>query len=164
MQQRRMIVGKKRREKHFPKYKVMFGLLGFIIVFLIWATWPHYQTARYGICKTYIERNVLYPQTLEFVFVEETVPPPRYLPVVRMLYHKIGAFGDHWLNFAECTFRPDPQMGLVLDSVNINREKYHPAEDPERVESFNKTIPVILSTELDLTSPPELPEEIADYK
>ncbi len=159
--QKRMMVGKKRRKKHFPYIKIALGFLSIILACFIWLMIPYYQTIRYGICKTYVEMNVMYPQFLEFVSAEETVELQTFLPVVRTYYKRIGSFGEQILDFAECTFERDT---LFLESVKINRERVHPAEDMEKIQQYNKTIPIVIAAEPDLASPPELPENLADYK
>lgn len=145
-----------------PKKKInklwLIPLVVIVGLILDWGLSPIEGTILYGICKTYIEQNDQYPQNLEFLGAEEINE------IVRLNYRSVDAFGMQTLNYVECKFREDKDYGVALASVDINREKKYPEEDPERVKKFNVSMPSLLANPPNLAYPPALPSDIKDYK
>ncbi len=117
------------------------AFLGYAIYFLFFATYQ--GTMAFGVCKVFLELNVRFPQHLRLSTVEE------FETSVRIWYTQLDSFGEYRLEPMQCYFRADEELGFVLDKVTVRRRQV----DPDRVASFNKTLPVILANPPDLTYP-----------
>lgn len=117
------------------------GVLGWLGYYLFA---PYKAGMPYGICKTFLELNVQFPQTLKIRGVRN------FGEFIRVWYGQTDAFGEYRMENIQCYFRSDPVTGAALDKVMINRREV----DQQRVEVFNKSIPVILANPPDLNIPP----------
>jgi hypothetical protein len=123
---------------------------------LVWGVYylfaPIQSTMAYGICRVFLDRQVLYPETVRISSVES------FESSVRIWYVQINSFGEYRLEPIQCYYRADPASGSVLDKVTINRREV----DTATVEAFNKTIPAILAYPPDLSIPDPLPDSLED--
>jgi len=146
-------VQKAKRKKMF---KIGGAFLG--IAFLYWAYSylfaPYKAGMTFGICKTYLELNVSFPQELQISTVED------FGQYIRIWYTQLDAFGQYRMENIQCHFRADESTGAALEKILINRREV----DPAKVESFNKIIPVILQSDIDLTIPYPLPDSLQNLK
>ncbi len=137
------------------------GGVGFLfILILIWGLQPNKGSPNFGLCKTYVELSVPYPETLRFLDLFE-----RKL-FVRMQYSYVDSYGQTIFFPIVCQFARDENGVKYLESVNVNRDKSHPLEEQERIDNFNKTMGVGLYDKYkpSLLRPPKLPKNIANYK
>ena len=104
----------------------------------------------FGICKVFLELNVRYPNTLRINTVEEIGT------FVRIWYTQTDSFGEYRMEPIQCYYKPDEKLGFILDKVTVRRREV----DPEKVNRFNKTIPIILQYPPDLTLPTPLPDSL----
>ena len=111
---------------------------------------PFEGSMAYGICKVFLELNVRYPETLRLSTVEESGS------FVRIWYTQVDSFGEYRMEPIQCYFKPDEQYGFILDKITINRQEV----DPQKVEAFNRTLPVIFANPPDLILPTELPDSL----
>jgi hypothetical protein len=152
--------GKNTTKKPPQKNRKPLYIVGGIFVFFILAymvSQPYIGTIRFGICKVYLEQNINYPTSLEWVQAVEGESS------VRIFYNVSDSFGQKSLNDIECRFDvTNPQLPL-LKSVNINGVKPYEAENPQLIERFNVGIPAIIAYPPDLVLPWGIPANIKDY-
>jgi hypothetical protein len=138
---------------------IFFGLI-FLIIAFMWF-FPYYGTIKYGICRTYIELNEPYPQSIQFVDAYEE----SYSNSVTISYKKIDSFGLEALNEMVCVFEMKEDGAILLKSVDINgKKRKYPQEDPELVRKFNNTIPAIRAYPPSLIMPYITSRDIKDYR
>lgn len=131
-----------------------FGLV--VVMFMA----PVQGSMRYGICKTYVELNELYPKEINYLSVEDGDP-------VKIYYKKVDPFGVSSVNSIECYFKRDPRGAFSdeLSKVDINgKSRTYEAEKPENIKKFNVGIPAILAYPPDLTLPFFQLDNISQYK
>jgi len=124
------------------------GVLLIIIVFALFSCGPRKGTILYGICKTYLEQDIAYPETIRPVRVEQ------FPSATRIYYTSIDPFGQYKLEYIECVYKFDAQNNLSVDKVLVNRRE----EDQDKIDSFNKSLAAIVAGKPDLTLPPPLPD------
>ena len=134
--------------------KIAAGVLVLIGLVVYVGLQPIIGTPRYGVCRTFIELQLPYPETLQINVVEES-------PLaVRVYFSHIDAFGSSRLNMIECEYRTDQKLGLVLSSVYVNRV----AMPKEMVDMFNYTVPFVLANPPDLRMPRFRSDSLSDLK
>lgn len=143
-----------KKKRNSTRNKIIAGVLVFLGLVLYVGLQPLVGTPRYGVCRTFIELQLPYPETLQVNVVEES-------PLaVRVYFSHIDAFGSSRLNMIECEYRTDQRRGLVLSSVYLNR-----VEMPkDMVEMFNYTVPYVLANPPDLRLPRFRSDSLADLK
>lgn len=132
---------KKRKSRRNTALIVLVILIG-----LIWyGMQPIIATTEYGICKTFVETRVRYPTSLQLTFYDI------YGNSTRLFYTYRDASGSMRSEVAECIINPHPQIGYIAETIKINRI---PISETDLV-LFNKSIPAILSSEMNLQVPKE---------
>lgn len=128
------------------------------VAFICWAGFylfkPYKAGMTFGICKTFLELNVQFPQDLRLSTVED------YGQYIRIWYTQLDAFGEYRMESIQCHFRADEVTGAAVEKILINRKELEPA----RITEFNKIIPTILAFPPDLTVPPPLPDSLQDLQ
>lgn len=119
--------------------------LGFIVsAWLIYFLFkPFTAGPTFGVCRVFLELSVQYPDTLKLSTVEEISD------YIRIWYTNVDAFGSYRMENIKCTFVADDVIGFRLKEVSINRVEI----DPAKIEAFNKILPVVLNSGVDLTYP-----------
>lgn len=136
------------------------GLLVLVIVGMLF--FPYYGTIRYGICRTYIELQEPYPQSIQYI---NAVEDAAYTNSVTISYKKIDPFGLEAMNDMQCFFENLPNGGVILKRVDINgKKRKYPQEDPELVKKFNDGIPAIYAYPPSLIMPYILSNDIKEYR
>ena len=134
------------------------GIAFTIIALFTWAGFylfaPYKAGITYGICKTYLELNVQFPQDLRISTVDDLGSS------VRIWYTQVDAFGEYRMESIHCHYRADEVTGAALDKITINRREVNPA----RVTEFNKILPVIINSPPDLTIPYPLPDSLENLQ
>jgi hypothetical protein len=123
-------------------------ILLLIVVIAMFSCGPEKGTILYGICKTYLEQNVPYPETIQPTRVEQ------YPSATRVYYTSVDAFGQFKMEQIECVYSTNENNTLQIDKVLINRHE----EEQEKVSMFNKSLAAIVAGEPDLTLPTPLPD------
>jgi hypothetical protein len=135
---------KAQKKKRFgTKSKVALGVFSVIGIILYYGMQPIIGTPRYGVCRTFIELQLPYPETLQINTAEESAL------AVRIYFSHIDAFGSSRLNMIECEYKTDPRLGLILAAVHINRQPI----PQEELTMFNFTVSYILANPPDLRLP-----------
>jgi hypothetical protein len=142
---------KKRRSN---RNKILAGVVVVLGLILYVGLQPLVGTPRYGVCRTFIELQLPYPETLQINVVEESAL------AVRVYFSHIDAFGSSRLNMIECEYKTDQRLGLVLSSVYVNRVQM----PKETVEMFNYTVPYVLANPPDLRLPRFRSDSLSDLK
>ncbi len=121
--------GNKRKKKKKTKLYMVLG--GFAVVSLVvWAMLqPAQGTIHTGLCRTFVELRLRYPETMETISVEQ------FGGAYRVFYIYKGAFGEVRSEMIQCRFKPGQNNALILDAVEINRV---PVERKE-IDIFNAT-------------------------
>lgn len=154
----KQITQKKALSKKKIKKRAMYGAAALLVFFIIqWLFTPFQGGMKYGICKTFLELTVAYPQTIELSTVDENL---KENTSVRIWFTHIDPFGEYRLEPIECIFRPDPQIGAALDKVFIGKI----AVDKAKIEAFNVSIPGLLSHPPNLDLPTELPDSLGNLQ
>ncbi|MEZ5815329.1 MAG: hypothetical protein R3E13_11525 [Alphaproteobacteria bacterium] len=115
---------------------------------------PYKAGLTFGVCKVFLELHVQFPKDLRISTVDD------FGDYVRIWYTQLDAFGEYRMESIQCNFRPDEVMGSAVERITINRREV----DPERVELFNKILPVILQNPPDLTIPYPLPDSLKNLQ
>lgn len=150
----KLAAGKKAQRKKYFKYgscAAVFGVLAWLINFLFA---PYTAGMTYGICKTYLELNVRFPDHLRISTVED------YGEYVRIWYTQLDAFGEYRLQNIQCNYRADEVTGAALSKVTIDRRE----EDPAKISQFNASIGIILENPPDLEIPAPLPNKLENLQ
>lgn len=118
----------------------------FLIIYLLYNPQAPIQ---YGICKTYLELNEAYPQKMKYLSMDD------FGKTIRITYTRVDPFGSVSVNIAECSFKVENgALTPYLETVDINgKHKTYQAEQAPRIAVFNKTVPSLLETPMDLTIP-----------
>ena len=141
---------KKKKKKKLFKYGLIAGALC-VVSFLGYGFFRPYTAGQtYGICRTFLELNVQFPQEVRVSLIYDLGM------TMRILYTQLDAFGQYRMETIECIFRPDDVTGAALERVSVDRREV----DQKKVEAFNKTIPIILANPPDLTIPAPLPDSL----
>lgn len=106
---------------------------------------PHF-----GICKIFTELNIQFPSEAKNVYVDG------FGETLRLGYRTIDSFGSFRLDSISCTFREDPELGLVLNTYSINRREF----SKEEIEKFNRSLKYFDDFNVDLEMPDGLPDDI----
>ena len=151
---------KRLSEKDLAKRKKIFkfGLMGIgatlFIWLLFWLFKPYQGPLTFGVCKVFLEQNVQYPQTLRLSQVEEIND------FIRIWYAQTDGFGEYRMDNIRCTFEADDQIGFRLKKVSFNRRDV----DPDKVDAFNRSLPVVFAYPPDLTYPRRIPDSLKDLQ
>ncbi len=141
-----------KEKKQRLKQGLIFGFLGLFGWLLYYLFAPFQGGISYGICKTYLELNIPYPQTLLLSEVVITRGGS-----VRIWFTHIDAFGSYRLDSFQCTFAVDEQTkASYLAEVKIGKLNI----DPIEVERFNVSIPYLVANPPDLTLPVPIPDSL----
>ncbi len=141
------------RQKRFKRYSIIVGVFAFF--FLIWlVTKPFKGGPTFGVCKTFLELYVEYPQELMLSKVED------FGAELRIWYTSLDPYGEYNLDYMQCFFRADEKTGFALEKVMVNRRDV----DQEIVDRFNPSIPAILAYPPDLTYPRALGDDLESLR
>lgn len=117
--------------------------LALLIALIMYACQPPKGTIMYGLCAAFLERYVAYPPSIQHLQVEQF---PR---AVRIYFNQTDAFGQFTQDTIECSADPKDFPNIRFDKVLYNRDPV----DPKLIQEFNPTIPVVISSDPDLTLP-----------
>jgi hypothetical protein len=137
---------KKRKKRLTPKQKqrrrIAGGIGGFLFLLLMWYGFqPVKGTIQFGVCRTFLELNTRYPQTLYFTSVEV------FDKSLRMYYTYIDTFGSHRSEMMECDYRPFNMLNL--EDVKRNRVSM----DRRLIVAYNRTVPWVVHYRPNLALP-----------
>ena len=137
---------KKARKEAIMKYSA-YGAGAILFLMLVsWLFTTQKGGINFGVCKTFLETIVQYPPEMRLTN-SRTIGR-----TIRISYVEHDSYGHKHLKSLDCKFERNPQKGLYIKDAAINRR----AIDPEIVQRFNKTIPVVIASEPDLTLPYKL--------
>jgi len=132
----------------------------------VWLAWylfaPYKAGITYGVCNTFLQLQVAYPQHMRISEVED------FGDSVRIWYVRMDPFGEERMESMRCYFRyvqedEEVKYGtapFVIDRVTRNRRPYF----PEKVEAFNRSIPAVIAGNPDLVIPDPLPDSLSGLK
>ena len=124
--------------------RTLYGFVFFVTIGMYYLLQPIQATIHYGICRTFVELQLRFPQTL-FVSSLEV-----YERTWRMYYTYTGSSGEQRSSMIECKFTTNPKTGYPwLESIQIDRVPV----DKTRLREFNRLIPVVVAANPDLTHP-----------
>lgn len=152
------------------KKKTIFRSSG-LAVFALFSYWvytlfiPYQGVQPFGICRTFLELNVQYPDTLKLRETET------FNSRIRIWFSHIDGYGQYKLQQIECMYKADDNLPYVLDSVLISNKLVNPERrelfevDIDKVRLFNKSVmPWIINYEMDLTLPWPVPNAISELQ
>ena len=127
------------------KRKRLYYYIGGGVAFLIFLIWLGFQPTKgpiqYGICRTFLELELKFPQTIKMTYVEV------FDKSLRMYYTYNDAFGSVKSEMLECDFRPFSLMNI--ESVKKNRKPVA----QEKVDYFNRMVPIVAGAKHNLIIP-----------
>jgi hypothetical protein len=147
---------KTKKEMRKLYLRFLYGFVFFITAGIAYLLQPLQATIHYGICRTFVELQLRFPQTL-FVSSLEV-----YERTWRMYYTYTGSSGEQRASMIECRFTTNPKTGYPwLESIQIDRVPI--AKD--KVLQFNRLIPVVAAAKPELTDPGTLDnKDLIDLK
>ncbi len=151
----------KAKKKWTKGQKIGLGV-GIFIAFIVFLfTFPNYGTIKYGICKTFIELQEPYPQSIQIINAYEEID---YNDSVTISYKKIDPFGLEALNDIQCFFETNNQH-VILKRVDINgKKKIYPQESEEIIRRFNLGLQAIINHPPNLVMPYTTTDDIKSFR
>ncbi len=151
------LAGKKIRKK--SSWPIVAGIIAVIIIaviVIISSMGPNKATISYGICKTFLELNVRHPQTIKMIQVYDRVVN------VEMDYRYMDEYGQIRTERMTCEFGKIEETGTTGVTKIIRKEIGHTKYEipKEKIDLFNKSIPAIVNSSIDLSIPPWMPIDI----
>ena len=137
---------KKTRKSHIKIISVLAGI-GLIGLLISLGLMPHKGSKAFGTCKVFLELNVQYPDTLRLSGVKESAN------WVRIWYVQTDSFGEYKMERMQCFFKEHPEYGFELEKVTVRRREI----EQSKIDSFNRSLPVVFQNLPDLTLPSPLP-------
>lgn len=160
-------------KKHWPAFKewamstegIIYGTIAVVVIFIILmvvqACTPRKGSFLYGICGSFLELQIPYPETIRHSSVEQ------YRKALRIYYSHIDDFGEYQMEMLECSFYMDETERVFLERVyfshikDITKKKRAPGKgrlyevEQEHIDLFNKSFSAeaIMLQEPDLTLP-----------
>lgn len=110
-------------------------------------------TWRYGACQVFLERTVRFPTTVKQIAVSETRVG------AKILFTHTNPYGYTQTQLLECIFKTE-NNAVSLTKATIDRLTI----DQDTLNTFNKSLPVILRQLPDLTYPPRPPSDLEKIK
>ena len=140
---------KKTRKSHIKIISVLAGI-GLIGLLISLGLMPHKGSKAFGTCKVFLELNVQYPDTLRLSGVKESAN------WVRIWYVQTDSFGEYKMERMQCFFKEHPEYGFELEKVTVRRREI----EQSKIDSFNRSLPVVFQNLPDLTLPSPLPTNL----
>lgn len=137
----------------------VFGFL-FLIFIIVQSCAPRKGNILYGMCLSFLELQVPFPETIEPKEIEF------YRKGTRIYFTHLDGYGEYRLETLECAFEQDPQKGVQLESAYFNYVK--PSTNKERIigkgrlyavkqeeiDLFNRSLsPAAILQDIDLSLP-----------
>jgi hypothetical protein len=151
----------KARKKLSRGQKAAIGGVAFVCFILFFMFFPNYGSIKYGFCKTFIELQEPYPQSIQIINAYEEID---YNDSVTISYKKIDPFGLEALNDIQCFFKTEGNH-VLLDRVDINgKKKIYPQEAKEVIDRFNLGLQSIVNYPPNLVMPYITTDDIKSYR
>lgn len=119
-----------------------------VTVISIFSCGPRKGSILYGICKTYLQQSVPYPETIVPTNVEQ------YPSATRIYYTSVDPFGQFKLEQIECVYAQDPNGNMLVQKILMNRQEV----EADKVKAFSDTLPAVVAGKPDLTLPEPQPD------
>ena len=145
----------KQGRKISTKKLIAGGVILLVAYVIWWGTKPIVGTMHVGICRTYVELTLRYPETLRLSAAEV------FERSQRLYYTYIDAYGQNRSSTIDCRFLNSIASGdYTLETVTIDRRP----ESPEDIARFNKTIDMIVAGDPNLIVPPPFSTDLRTLK
>ncbi len=155
--QSRFFEALKIKRKKQMKWAGILGGLCLLGLLIMWGTVTPTRTGsfKFGICRVFLELYVQYPDTLRLGTTEERGN------LTKIWFEQIDSFGENHLQALQCYFKKD-ESGKVwqISRATIDRREI----DPEIIERFNASIPMIYAYPPELEYYYELPRGLEGLK
>ncbi len=139
---------KTQKKKQKKKLIIRGSILSVVLLIsygFYWLMKPFMAYADYGICKSFIELTVSYPETIEVNELSYTLDGS-----MRLWYTQTDAFGEFRMESFVCSFEYD-EAGQVSKVTNIKMGKINMSAD--KVEHLNSALPYFHANPLILPWP-----------
>lgn len=147
---------KKKVKKKRNKRLGILGFIGFVVFIIIWGLKRPEASIEYGICKTYLELNVVYPTTLH-VNELDVLTDGSY----RLWFSTVDPNGSNRMDSFQCHFGISKDTGyLKLVKVRMGTIFL----DQDKLNFFNNAIPYLVANPPDITWPYPLSDNVADLQ
>lgn len=147
--------GEKPPRKKIKKSYIFGGLVLVIGIGVWYGLQPLKGTMYLGICRTFAEMQLAYPQTFKITGIEN------FDRSQRIYYTAMGPFGEYRSDMIDCRFTVNPTTGsTLLEDVQINRVSVA----PQKVRDFNKTLPAVVAGKPNLVIPFPPKDTLVDLK
>ena len=157
---------KKPQRKKDPTFKIIAGLLALLGMAVGGLTYyenlPKKGTMSYGLCKTYLEMQLSYPDSMDLIQVFD------YQTKVIMDYRYLDVYGQIRTERTYCELERSPVTGFgQLKKVTRKELGRQVFEEPEnKLKLFNVSVAGILANQelIDLTIPKPLGSDLKSFK
>lgn len=147
-----------RQKKREKQKKIVFGggaaLLILLVVWVFTSSNTREGSAFYGACRTFLELQIPYPQTLRVSVVQEISN------FVRIWYAHNDAFGEFRLQPIQCYFERNDAGNWEFERVTISRRDL----PQDIIDDFNPLVQIWINNPPDLTLPQPLPDRLRDLQ
>ena len=125
-----------KKEKRKKRLRIFYGVTFCLGVIIYYGTRPYEASPPFGVCRTFVELQLRFPQTLFISSLEQ------FERSWRMYYTFTGSSGEQRASMIDCRFSTNQNTGYpYLEDIQIDRVKI----DKKKVAAFNKIIPIIMS-------------------
>lgn len=138
---------KTKSKKKKANWKLRLGIPFVLLVVFIWyGTRPILGTQDYALCRTFVELQLKYPQTLKILSSR------KFQAEERVHYVYIGPYGERKIEIMSCKFGTDAETGQkIMVEATLNRRPM-----PEKaIRGFNQGLPYISEMNLNRQVPAE---------
>ncbi len=145
---------KRRKARNKTRLMIAGGVILLIgLLALVFA--PRKGGVTFGLCKTFVELRVEYPDELRFTYAR-SFPGNK----MRLWYVLHDSFGQKKIEKMDCFFHRNRHGQIYMAKAEINRGEIGAKE----IKSFNASIPAILDNMPDLTLPKGFPSDVKRYR
>ncbi len=135
---------------------ILIGFGIFLPLFIWWGLRPVKGTVHLGVCRTIIELQIPYPETLRLTAIEKLVPNEPGGAALRLYFTHIDGFGQNRSEVFECLFGP----GLALEGLKRNRVSL----PPEKIARLAATVPFIIAAKPNRNTPGRPRDDLMSLK
>ncbi|MCB1783057.1 MAG: hypothetical protein KDI13_03610 [Alphaproteobacteria bacterium] len=145
----------KQKKKNFKRSMITVAVLLFGYI-LYWGFKPIQAGVTYDICRTFLELNLFYPDTMR---VSEVIALRDNS--IKLWFAHTDPFGDYRMESFQCYFGPNPNGG---GTIMLRAERNKLEVNAEKVTLFNIALPYLASNPPGFNYPRRLPDSLEGLK
>ncbi len=138
IKQQRLEARRKRDKKRKTVKRSIYGFLAFL-AFIIWYGFqPLTAGMEFGICRTFVESRMTFPQTMKIVNYDQ------FGDSHRVFYTYTNPYGYHRSEMIECVITQDSNRNYVVQDIRLQRGRARESVDRQIVARFQEQVPGIV--------------------